>query len=68
MPFLLLAAMTALMGMGPAVPAAAHAELGQFDLALRRQTEAIGSAGAEKKGPYRERLQRYQECKPYRLE
>jgi tetratricopeptide (TPR) repeat protein len=59
------------MAKGPtelAALAAAHAELGQFDLAVQRQTEAAAAAGAEDKGPYRERLKRYQERKPYRLE
>jgi tetratricopeptide (TPR) repeat protein len=48
--------------------AAAHAELGQFDKAVEWQTKAVASASAQEKDQYRDRLKRYQECKPYRLE
>jgi tetratricopeptide (TPR) repeat protein len=48
--------------------AAAHAELGQFDRAVEWQTRAIDSAPAEEKEQYRDRLKRYQDQKPYRLD
>ncbi len=48
--------------------AAAHAELGQFEQAVRRQAEAVAAAPAEEKGNYGERLKRYREGKPYRLD
>jgi tetratricopeptide (TPR) repeat protein len=48
--------------------AAAHAELGQFDLAVEWQEKAVAAAPAGAKEPYRERLKLYQDRKPYRLE
>jgi tetratricopeptide (TPR) repeat protein len=48
--------------------AAAHAELGQFDKAVEWQTKAISAAPADEKDQYRDRLKRYQERKPYRLD
>jgi tetratricopeptide (TPR) repeat protein len=48
--------------------AAAHAELGQFDDAVAWQIKAIAAAPAEEKEHYRDRLKRYQDQKPYRLE
>jgi tetratricopeptide (TPR) repeat protein len=48
--------------------AAAHAELGQFDKAVEWQTKAVAAAPMEEKESYRERLKRYKDRKPYRLE
>jgi tetratricopeptide (TPR) repeat protein len=48
--------------------AAAHAELGQFDQAVAWQLKAVAAAPAEAKEHYRDRLKRYQDQKPYRLE
>jgi tetratricopeptide (TPR) repeat protein len=48
--------------------AAAHAELGQFDKAVEWQEKAIDAAPEGSKEPYRERLKKYQDRKPYRLE
>jgi tetratricopeptide (TPR) repeat protein len=48
--------------------AAAHAELGQFDRAVEWQQRAIAEAPAGAEGQYRERLKKYQDRKPYRLE
>jgi tetratricopeptide (TPR) repeat protein len=48
--------------------AAAHAELGQFDEAVEWQEKAIAAAPPGAKEPYRERLKKYQDRKPYRLE
>ena len=48
--------------------AAAHAELGQFDKAVEWQEKAVAAAPAGAKEPYRERLKKYQDRKPYRLE
>jgi tetratricopeptide (TPR) repeat protein len=48
--------------------AAAHAELGQFDKAVEWQEKAVAAAPEGGKGPYRERLKKYQDHKPYRLE
>jgi hypothetical protein len=48
--------------------AAAHAELGQFDKAVEWQEKAIAAALEGAKEPYRERLKKYQDRKPYRLE
>jgi tetratricopeptide (TPR) repeat protein len=48
--------------------AAAHAELGQFDQAVEWQEKAIAAAPAAAKEPYRERLKKYQDRQPYRLE
>jgi tetratricopeptide (TPR) repeat protein len=56
---------------GPAAMAAlaaAHAELGQFDKAVEWQEKAIAAALEGTKEPYRERLKKYQDRKPYRLE
>jgi tetratricopeptide (TPR) repeat protein len=48
--------------------AAAHAELGQFDDAVEWQEKAVAAAPTGAKEPYRERLKKYQDRKPYRLE
>src|SRR5262245_46143338 len=48
--------------------AAAHAELGQFDQAVEWQEKAVAAAPEGAKEQYRERLKRYQDRKPYRLE
>jgi tetratricopeptide (TPR) repeat protein len=48
--------------------AAAHAELGQFDKAVAWQEKALAAAPAGAKEQYRERLKKYQDRKPYRLE
>jgi tetratricopeptide (TPR) repeat protein len=48
--------------------AAAHAELGQFDKAVEWQEKAVDAAPEGAKEPYRERLKKYQDRKPYRLE
>jgi tetratricopeptide (TPR) repeat protein len=48
--------------------AAAHAELGQFDKAVEWQEKAIAAAPEGAKEQYRERLKKYQDRKPYRLE
>ena len=48
--------------------AAAHAELGQFDKAVEWQEKAVEAAPEGAKEQYRERLKRYQDRKPYRLE
>jgi tetratricopeptide (TPR) repeat protein len=48
--------------------AAAHAELGQFDQAVEWQEKAVAAAPEGAKEPYRERLKKYQDKKPYRLE
>ncbi len=49
--------------------AAAHAECGQFDEAVRRETEALARAyWLDDKADYRARLQLYQARKPYRQE
>jgi tetratricopeptide (TPR) repeat protein len=48
--------------------AAAHAELGQFDKAVAWQEKALAAAPEGAKEPYRERLKKYQDRKPYRLE
>jgi tetratricopeptide (TPR) repeat protein len=48
--------------------AAAHAELGQFDRAVSWQEQAVAAAPEGAKEPYRERLKKYQDRKPYRLE
>jgi tetratricopeptide (TPR) repeat protein len=48
--------------------AAAHAELGQFDRAVAWQEKALAAAPAGAREQYRERLKRYRERKPYRLE
>jgi tetratricopeptide (TPR) repeat protein len=48
--------------------AAAHAELGQFDEAVEWQEKAVAAAPRAAKEPYRERLKKYQDRKPYRLE
>jgi tetratricopeptide (TPR) repeat protein len=56
---------------GPAAMAAlaaAHAELGQFDKAVVWQEKAIAAAPDGAKVQYRERLKKYQDKKPYRLE
>jgi len=47
--------------------AAAHAELGQFDKAIEWQEKAIATTDVAKVY-YRERLKKYQDKKPYRLE
>jgi tetratricopeptide (TPR) repeat protein len=48
--------------------AAAHAELGHFDMAVEWQEKAIAAAPAGTKEQYRDRLKNYQDRKPYRLE
>ena len=48
--------------------AAAHAELGHFDMAVEWQEKAIAAAPAGAKEQYRDRLKKYQDRKPYRLE
>ena len=48
--------------------AAAHAELGRFDEAVEWQEKAVDAAPEGAKEPYRERLKKYQDRKPYRLE
>jgi tetratricopeptide (TPR) repeat protein len=48
--------------------AAAHAELGQFDKAVEWQEKAVAAAPEGAKEPYRERLKKYQDRKPYRFE
>jgi tetratricopeptide (TPR) repeat protein len=48
--------------------AAAHAELGQFVSAVEWQEKAIAAAPTGAKEQYRERLKKYQDRKPYRLE
>jgi tetratricopeptide (TPR) repeat protein len=48
--------------------AAAHAELGQFDRAVEWQQRAVAAAPEGAKEQYRERLKKYQDRKPYRLE
>ena len=48
--------------------AAAHAELGQFDKAAEWQEKAVAAAPEGAKEQYRERLKKYQDHKPYRLE
>jgi tetratricopeptide (TPR) repeat protein len=56
---------------GPAAMAAlaaAYAELGQFDMAVEWQEKAVAAAPAGAKEQHRERLKKYQERKPYRLE
>jgi tetratricopeptide (TPR) repeat protein len=56
---------------GPAEMAAlavAHAELGQFDKAVAWQEKAVAAASEGAKEPYRDRLKKYQDHKPYRLE
>jgi tetratricopeptide (TPR) repeat protein len=56
---------------GPAAMAAlaaAHAELGQFDKAEVWQEKAVAAAPDGAKEQYRERLKKYQDKKPYRLE
>jgi tetratricopeptide (TPR) repeat protein len=59
------------LGHGPAemsALAAAHAELGQFDKAVEWQEKAVAAAPEGAKEPYRERLKKYQDRKPFRLE
>ncbi len=47
--------------------AAAHAEAGDFDSAVRRQTEAIALlSDAEEKKDFGERLKLYRDRKPFR--
>lgn len=46
--------------------AAAHAEAGDFDSAVRWQTEAARLASKSQQGAYRKRLQRYQAGTPFR--
>jgi tetratricopeptide (TPR) repeat protein len=48
--------------------AAAHAELGQFDKAVEWQEKAVAAAPEGAKEQYRERLKKYRDRKPYRLE
>lgn len=49
--------------------AAAHAELGEFDLAVRRQTQAIAAiTNLGESDEQRARLMLYQEKKPYRMQ
>jgi tetratricopeptide (TPR) repeat protein len=48
--------------------AAAYAELGQFDKAVECQENAVAAAPGGSREPYRERLKKYQDRKPYRLE
>jgi hypothetical protein len=48
--------------------AAAHPELGHFDMAALWQEEASAAAPAGAKEQYRDRLKKYQDRKPYRLE
>jgi tetratricopeptide (TPR) repeat protein len=59
------------MAQGPselATLAAAHAELGEFDEAVAWQTKALDAAPKTLKEQYQQRLQLYQDKKPYRLE
>jgi tetratricopeptide (TPR) repeat protein len=48
--------------------AAAHAELGQFDMAVEWQEKAVAAGPTGAKEMYRERLKQYQDRKPFRLE
>jgi tetratricopeptide (TPR) repeat protein len=48
--------------------AAAHAELGQFDEAVEWQEKATEAVPAEAQEPFRDRLRKYRDRKPYRLE
>jgi tetratricopeptide (TPR) repeat protein len=47
--------------------AAAHAELGEFDKAVKWQTKAIDAAPKGQKEPYEQRLKLYHDKQPYRL-
>ncbi len=49
------------------VVAAAYAECGQFEDAVKWQTKALELARESNKGPYRQRLELYQAHKPYHL-
>src|SRR5262249_45386768 len=48
--------------------AAAHAELGQFDKAVEWQEKAVAAAPEGGEEPYRDRLKKYQDRRPSRLE
>jgi len=48
--------------------AAAHAELGDLDMAVDWQTEAVEAAPKAQKDQYQQRLKRYQTKMPYRIE